>query len=732
MEYNYYATPPPIQNPQQVQMMPAGVNNMMHVPSPIPQPPTPQNHIRQVVTPGASQGQPMNQSMQHQQHLGLMHHQMPPSGPQQPPPHNYHQQLPLQHQANAGPLPPAPHSASPASHIHSPHQHNLQQPPRPPTGPSPHPHMHQQSPHLLGGPPPPPMHMQPQQLNQITGNGAPPPLMIPTGVNGQPQQPLQQTSMHHPQGFMPGSSPMPAMHYSQPPPPGPSHQHPGPPLVGPPPPHNQGPPPPHMNPIHHHHNLHPPHLPPPPGYMQHPGNPTPQNHPERGSPFYQNIPQTEFRIIELNKRLQTRPNFRYSTNQMLLTECSEEYYWWEKFASDFFDDDSTLTLAYHSSLSPDDKVVEYRIGRTLIPRFFRSYFAGGVIDLSIKLRNTRELTHNSSMITLECDQADITTKNIFHYPAANMPMCVIVHTEGRLSLDFVSNSYDTLLIKSWRFYTNQYREYIDRSAAGLSNAFLVEPVTRYGLTKSTLSFLKMCMIMEPMQELMFHHKHTKIDPRSCLKQLLVDKYKHKTIDDTRTQTTKRRKRRTTPAVGVTKKGKANNVNNSNANIMNNNNNNIGFNNSINNSLMTPSAGVGMPNLSLASQDVMVVGEPSMLGQDFGDENERRITRLVNNQFDPESNNVNNQNQLCNNTNNNNQQTTTSNSLNHMQLPQQQQQNNLDMGNSNMQMLNHTNSSNNGTSDPNDVKPLVNNNNGQICMQNNDFSMEARRGETATS
>lgn len=487
MEYNnYYATPPPppIQNHQRVQMMPTGMNNMMHVSTPIPQPHTPHN-IRRVVTPGATQGQPMTQSMQHQQHLSHIHHQMSPSRPQQQPQqHNYHQQLP-------------PHS----------------------------------------------------------------------------------------QGFISNSNPISTLHYSQQPPPAPPHQHQAP-LVGPSHTHSQGTHSTHVNTIQHHHNLNSPHLPSPPNYVQHHPDSTLQNHPDGASPFYQNIPQTEFRIIELNKRLQTRPNFRYLTNPMPLSECFEECYWWERFAADFFDNDSTLTLR---SFTPDDKVVEYRIGRTLIPRFFRSYYAGGVIDLSIKLRDTRESAHNTSLITLECDQADITTKNIFQHPTANMPMCVIVHTEGHLKLDFVSNSSDALVIRSWRFYTNQCREYIDRSMTGLSNAYLVEPVTRYGLTKQTLSFLKLCMIMEPMQELMILHKQTKIDPRSCLKHILVNKYKYKSLEDSRTPPIKKRKRRTPAVTGVTKKGKANNVNNSNGNINNNNNNNnnADFTNSVNSSITPP-------------------------------------------------------------------------------------------------------------------------------------------------
>ncbi len=37
---------------------------------------------------------------------------------------------------------------------------------------------------------------------------------------------------------------------------------------------------------------------------------------------------------------------------------------------------------------------------------------------------------------------------------------------------------------------------------------------------------------------------------------------------------------------------------------------------------------------LQYQDVMVVGEPSMMGGDYGEEDERTISRVVNTQFDP--------------------------------------------------------------------------------------------------
>lgn len=414
-----------------------------------------------------------------------------------------------------------------------------------------------------------------------------------------PQAGLQQPIHHHQQNFFSGG-PIPQSslhHYPQ------QNQH-------------------HSHHQPHHHQRHQPplvhHAPPLASHHSHI-----QHGIGRNSPYYPNILQTEFRIIELNRRLQCRPATRHPVNP--LPSPHDETLWWERFASEFFEDDATLTLRTH-----EDKPVEYTIGRTLIPRFFKTYFDGGVTDLSINLRNPKEACIHPQMITLDCDQAFIVTNNIFRHPAIAPSQGVVVHTEGHLILDFVSNNFDTLSIKSWRFYTKGSREYIDRSiltTMGMPSTYLAEPVTRNGLTKSTISYLKMCMIMEPMQDLMFQHKQTKMDPRSCLRKLLFDRYKFRSGDDNRVPTNKRRKRKPSAAPAITG-GTATNKK-SKANVTNSLGNNSGLNNNI---IMSPSG--APPSFFLASQDVMVVGEPSMMGGDFGDDNERMITRLENTQYDP--------------------------------------------------------------------------------------------------
>ena len=48
------------------------------------------------------------------------------------------------------------------------------------------------------------------------------------------------------------------------------------------------------------------------------------------------------------------------------------------------------------------------IGRTLIPRYFRSIFEGGVTELYYNLKHPKESFHNTS-ITLDCEQCSMIT-----------------------------------------------------------------------------------------------------------------------------------------------------------------------------------------------------------------------------------------------------------------------------------------------------------------------------------
>ncbi|KAG8183250.1 hypothetical protein JTE90_006448 [Oedothorax gibbosus] len=325
--------------------------------------------------------------------------------------------------------------------------------------------------------------------------------------------------------------------------------------------------------------------------------------------------QPDIRIYEMNKRLQQR------------NEDSDNL-WWDAFATEFFEDDATLTLTF----CLEDGPKRYTIGRTLIPRYFRSIFEGEVTDLYFSLKHAKELFHNTT-ITLDCDQCTMVAhhgKPMYNkilggqYPNELMKEqlakdnAVVVCTEGRLILDFTFD--DLMRIKSWHFATRQHRELVPRSLIALqvTQAQQQDPamleqlsknITRQGLTNSTLNYLRLCVILEPMQELMSRHKAYALSPRDCLKTTLFQKWQRMVAPpETQRPPSKRRKR---------KSSATNNANNTGTGTGKKKNN------------MSP----GPPNFSLASQDVMVVGEPSLMGGEFGDEDERLITRLENNQFD---------------------------------------------------------------------------------------------------
>lgn len=326
-----------------------------------------------------------------------------------------------------------------------------------------------------------------------------------------------------------------------------------------------------------------------PGMPMHgPGGPPGPMNPaffRRHTPYFG---QPDYRLYELNKRLQQR------------SEESDNL-WWDAFATEFFEDDATLTLTF----CLEDGPKRYTIGRTLIPRYFRSIFEGGVTELYYSLKHPKESFHNTS-ITLDCDQCTMVTHH-------GKPMYTKVCTDGRLILEFTFD--DLMRIKSWHFAVRAHRELIPRSVVAMhtqQDPGMVETlgknITRQGITNHTLNYLRLCVILEPMQELMSRHKAYALSPRDCLKTTLFQKWQRMVAPpETQRAPNKRRKRKGSQS---------------------------GQNATANSTGSGKKRSPG-PNFSLATQvsDVMVVGEPSLMGGEFGDEDERLITRLENTQYD---------------------------------------------------------------------------------------------------
>uniref|UniRef100_UPI00358EA5B4 LIM domain-binding protein 2-like isoform X3 n=1 Tax=Myxine glutinosa TaxID=7769 RepID=UPI00358EA5B4 len=322
--------------------------------------------------------------------------------------------------------------------------------------------------------------------------------------------------------------------------------------------------------------------------------------------------QPEYRLHELNKRLQAR------------TEESDNL-WWDAFATEFFDDDASFTLAF----CLEDGPKRYTIGRTLIPRYFRTIFEGGVTDLSYMLRHSKEaFNSHSNAVTLDCEHCTMVTHH-------GKPAFTTVCTDGRLILEF---SVDEMRIRTWHFSIRQHRELLPRSLVAIhtqdpqSLEQLSKNVTRSGQTNVTLNYLRLCVILEPMQELMSRHKTYNLSPRDCLKTCLFQKWQRMVAppaEPTRQQTSKRRKRK--PSSGST--ATANNTGNKKKSPSSNFS--LGSQVPGGTGCLQPDSRVrpGMGCVHPVPQDVMVVGEPTLMGGEFGDEDERLITRLENTQYD---------------------------------------------------------------------------------------------------
>lgn len=62
------------------------------------------------------------------------------------------------------------------------------------------------------------------------------------------------------------------------------------------------------------------------------------------------------------------------------------------------------------SYCPSPLLFSAAIGRTLIPRYFRSIFEGGATELYYVLKHPKESFHNN-FVSLDCDQCTMVTQN---------------------------------------------------------------------------------------------------------------------------------------------------------------------------------------------------------------------------------------------------------------------------------------------------------------------------------
>uniref|UniRef100_H3AC57 LIM domain binding 1 n=1 Tax=Latimeria chalumnae TaxID=7897 RepID=H3AC57_LATCH len=288
--------------------------------------------------------------------------------------------------------------------------------------------------------------------------------------------------------------------------------------------------------------------------------------------------QTDYRIFELNKRLQN------------WTEKSMTYYS-DAFVAKFFDqkEDGPILLCAWASDSPWNAFLNSEEKYL----FLKSRLGVGSAPCDLSLKKPTKQT-KLSVVGFN--------KNCTLY-------CHLVEQKCLTTNLMQACPFDTLV---HQMVLSRASVYLHKSQDPPMLEQLSKNITRCGLSNSTLNYLRLCVILEPMQELMSRHKTYSLSPRDCLKTCLFQKWQRMVAppaEPARQQPSKRRKRKMSGGSTMSSGGGSANSN----------------------SKKKSPAG----SFALSSQvpDVMVVGEPTLMGGEFGDEDERLITRLENTQFD---------------------------------------------------------------------------------------------------
>jgi hypothetical protein len=155
-------------------------------------------------------------------------------------------------------------------------------------------------------------------------------------------------------------------------------------------------------------------------------------------------------------------------------------------------------------------------------------FETGCGEITYQIKYSKE-SYNSLAIQFECDNCLMITQHF-------RPMFTKVFTEGQLLIEFVND--DFMRIRTWTFVIRKHAEFLPRSAISLIQQHqhtplqqeqiidkLTKNITAFGLTFETLNFLKLCQLLEPMQEMMSHQKTIGLKPNDCLKNVLFHKWK---------------------------------------------------------------------------------------------------------------------------------------------------------------------------------------------------------------
>ncbi|GMT06617.1 hypothetical protein PENTCL1PPCAC_28791, partial [Pristionchus entomophagus] len=371
--------------------------------------------------------------------------------------------------------------------------------------------------------------------------------------------------------------------------------------------------------------------------------PTPAGLPPPGGPPMQHQMPTptpiEFRIHDMNRRFYL----------FLNTGVQEKDYaqWWDAFSHEFFDEEAKMTFELLDGTGkPTEK---YVIGRKLIPRYFRTLLDGGMNEMYYVIKGgSRELPNPDGLTTYECN----TFMQVSKYET---PYQSEIQTDANIKLEFTP--YEELYnyrIRSWHIQLHPSQEFsfnpITREFAPVNperGGAPTRPVL-HGMSHAAHQALQFSVILEPMSMIMSTCKgQPQLTPQEALKRICFARHQQQQqqqqalmmnaqnaqmmqqqqpAEETKAKPTRKRQRKTPANPKGAKKGGA-----------------AGGGPGAIQSPAPPVPGVpgggfvppqGMPPMHFPGMpEVFVVGEPSMLGGEFR-EDERTIDKIENPNYDP--------------------------------------------------------------------------------------------------
>uniref|UniRef100_A0AC35G770 LIM interaction domain-containing protein n=1 Tax=Panagrolaimus sp. PS1159 TaxID=55785 RepID=A0AC35G770_9BILA len=385
-------------------------------------------------------------------------------------------------------------------------------------------------------------------------------------------------------------------------------------------------------------------------------------------------PLLEYRILEMNKRM-------YSFNHQQYQVAPELHpQWWEAFGQEFFDDDSRLNIITYET---PDNPKKYTVSKKLIGKFFRTMFENGVRELQFLPRaptdermsqwgasvskkligkffrtmfenGVRELQFlpraPSDERMSQWGACSLDCENVVMFTRIHKPVNAHVVTEARMFLEFAP--YDEAYgyrIKQFTLELKNSQEYILRQPQDMEHQERIKyNITKCGIPIKAINFLKLCIIMEPMQLIVNYCKQNPMTtPRDALKHILFREHSSRknvnppppmpqNIQPMQPPPPQNMMPPQPPPEEVAKKTRKR---------TRKNNNTAGGPNTTTPAKQRKGNSRASPSQSSNSfpinqnynvqqyQEVLVVGEPSLMGADFGEEDERSISRIENTQYD---------------------------------------------------------------------------------------------------